>query len=93
MRPLLPRREYFCPTPLALLLGSGSPHALRAGRLMSTLVMTIEALLPLGLLVPGIRPYAAAVGICMDLRFWALLPVQLAGFSLTTAASYILFAG
>ncbi|WP_329191708.1 MULTISPECIES: hypothetical protein [unclassified Streptomyces] len=51
-RPLLPRREYFYPTRPVRLLGSGTPHALRAGRPMSTLVIAIEALLPVGLLVP-----------------------------------------
>ncbi|MFJ3203322.1 hypothetical protein [Streptomyces sp. NPDC086989] len=93
VRPLLPRREYFYPAPLVRLLGSGSPRALRIGRPLAVLVIAIEALLPLGLLVPETRPWAVVVGICMHLCFWGLLPLMLAGFSLATTASYLLFAG
>ncbi|MFE2145616.1 hypothetical protein ACFXA3_28455 [Streptomyces sp. NPDC059456] len=83
----------FYPAPLVRLLGSGSPLALRIGRPLAVLVVAIEALLPLGLLVPETRPWAVAVGICMHLCFWGLLPLMLAGFSLATTASYLLFAG
>ncbi|WP_432095753.1 hypothetical protein [Streptomyces sp. bgisy100] len=93
IRPLLPRREYFYPAPIVRTLGSSSPCALRIGRPMAGLVIATEALLPAGLLIPATRPYALALGMTMHLCFWALLPVQLAGFSVATVATYILFTG
>jgi hypothetical protein len=84
-------REFFYPEILVSLLGRGDARSIRRWRVLAAAVIVLEVALPIGLLVPELRPFAIGVGIVMHLAFTLLLPLQLFGFSLGTVASYWLF--
>jgi hypothetical protein len=84
-------REFFYPELLVAMLGAGDALSIRRWRVLAVAVAVIEVVLPIGLLVPELRPFAIAGGIVMHLAFTLLLPLQLFGFSLGTVASYWLF--
>lgn len=85
-------REFWYPVWVYRLLGRGDEPARRRWRVLSVAVIGLEMILPIGLLVPVMRPVAIASGIAMHACFTMLLPRQLVGFSVATVSTYLLFA-
>lgn len=91
VRPLMPGWEYWHPPIGASRSVAAGPVALR-WRLLAAGVVLVEVLLPVGLLWEPLRPFAIGVGVLMHLAFLGILPLRLVPFTLTTLASYLLFA-
>jgi hypothetical protein len=67
------------------------PVARRRWRPAAVATVVLEAILPVGLLVPATFAVAAIAGAVMHLAFTAVLPIRLIPFSLATVGSYLLF--
>lgn len=91
VRQRLPRWEFWYPRAMVTSLGADTQQAAAVWRLAAVATIGLEASLPALLLVPATHPYAVAVGVAMHVCFAALLPLQLAHFSLAVAGTYILF--
>ncbi|WP_280688662.1 MULTISPECIES: hypothetical protein [unclassified Kitasatospora] len=91
VRPRIVGWEYWHPP-------TGATAAMAAGavprrwRVLAVLVVALEILLPVGLLVPPLRPFAVVAGVALHLGFMSILPLRLAPFTLASLASYLLFA-
>jgi hypothetical protein len=90
VRHRLPLWEYHHP---ALLVRAAQDNRSRLlWRLAATATVLLEATIPIGLLIPSTRPWAFAAGIGLHLAFLGILPIRLLPFTMTTLASYALFA-
>jgi hypothetical protein len=75
-------------TPETLLSGIRVRRSLRWG---SRIAAGLEVFVPLMLLTPGTFFFGAALGVCLHLAFWALLPGKLLPFQLVMLSSYAAF--
>ncbi|GAA5706840.1 hypothetical protein [Streptomyces avermitilis] len=90
VRPRIVGREYWHP-PTGVTAAMAAGAVPRQWRALPVLVIMLEILLPIGLLVPVLRPFAVAAGIALHLGFLSILPLRLAPFTLASLATYLLF--
>ncbi|MFJ7911398.1 hypothetical protein [Kitasatospora sp. NPDC096204] len=86
------RNQFAIPRLVQQHLGNLTAYDIRAWHVLSVTVIVVELALPIGLILPPTRPYAAAAGIAMHAAFSCLKPVQLITFSGLATASYLAFA-
>lgn len=85
------RDTWYPPVAVRHLVDVPDPVARRRWRPAAVATVVLEAVLPVGLLVPATFPVAVVLGAVMHAAFTAVLPIRLIPFSLATVGSYLLF--
>jgi len=85
----MPLWEYRHPTVLATLARSGSHPAIWPLAAVGT--VALESVVPIGLFISPLRPFAVLLGVGMHIVFMGILPVRLLPFTLASISTYVLF--